>query len=426
MHHSDSTPAGFALYQRGLGGYSRSPELLVPIHLKPLLLQEEKLKEEELQKLQRQEELEKALEEELNRKPSKSNHGQKKGQSEEETEAQTKTWADIEAKDKERNPRLSYPVFRSEQAMTLFKNAKRGADKDDNERLDKVYQSLVASGSTHRSIARPKDIRPLAHLAATQGHMKEVVTYVMDQLNLARHSRKPVRLPPMLLCGEPGVGKTHFVTALAQALATSIYIQRMDCDLTSSFLMGSDKKWSNSDCGILFRQVVMGQHANPIIVLDELDKTARHVSYGSPLASLYSVLEPLSAKSVRDISLDFEFDVSQVTFIATCNDATLLDQPLRSRFREFHIMPPNAQECLVLAQEVMRSTLDAVGVKGFSKDVAMHRHLAHLPARQIFQLTQDALGKAVAAGRSAFARNDFPSWLFEDQDEEGACTHVLH
>ena len=58
MHHSDSTPAGFALYQRGLGGYSRSPELLVPIHLKPLLQLEEKLKEEELQKLQRQEELE--------------------------------------------------------------------------------------------------------------------------------------------------------------------------------------------------------------------------------------------------------------------------------------------------------------------------------------------------------------------------------
>lgn len=170
--------------------------------------------------------------------------------------------------------------------------------------------------------------------------------------------------------------------------------------------------------GILFEILVLGKHANPIIVLDELDKSQRSLSYGSPLTSLYSVLEPLSAKCVRDISLLFEFDASQVTWIATANNALILDQPLRSRFREFHIMPPSAPECLVLAEEVMRAAIQSVAVKGFKTDVSLRRHLAHLPARQISQLTLEAVANAVAANRMVLRQEDFPRWLFDDGDDD--------
>ncbi|MDP3760455.1 MAG: ATP-binding protein, partial [Ramlibacter sp.] len=101
------------------------------------------------------------------------------------------------------------------------------------------------------------------------------------QLDLICVFSQPVRLQPMLLVGEPGVGKTHFAQALAEALATTIHIQQMDSDLTSAFLMGSDRKWGNSQQGMLFERVVLGQHANPVIVLDELDKSQRSLTYGS-------------------------------------------------------------------------------------------------------------------------------------------------
>ena len=217
-------------------------------------------------------------------------------------------------------------------------------------------------------------------------------------------------------------------------------------------ILGSDSKWGNSQHGVLFEIVVLGQHANPIIVLDEIDKPSRSLSYGSPVSSLYSVLEPVSAKGVRDISLMFEFDASQVTWIATANTAMYLDPPLRSRFREFHIMPPTAAECLVLAEEVMRASIQSVGIKGAAdklrgevpkaflvvkegKNISeedlryfLRRHLAHLPARQIFQLTLDAIANAVAADRKELRREDFPGWLFEDEasGQGGKVTQYLH
>jgi ATP-dependent Lon protease len=285
---------------------------------------------------------------------------------------------------------------------------------------------LLQRGTTLREIAKPKSLKPLEILAAKQPHMKEVVKFVMAQINLAQHSRKPVRLQPMLLVGEAGVGKTHFVQSLALALSTTIHIQQMDSDLSTAFLMGSDRTWGNSQHGMLFSKVVLGQHANPVIVLDELDKSQRSYSHGSPLSGLYSVLEPISAKALRDISLLFQFDASQVTWIATANNAELLDQPLRTRFREFHIMPPTAEECLVLAEEVMRAAIESVGVKGFQTDVSMRRHLAHLPARQIWQLTLEALAKAVSASRNVLRKEDFPLWLFDESGDSDTAPRQLH
>jgi ATP-dependent Lon protease len=248
--------------------------------------------------------------------------------------------------------------------------------------------------------------------------MKEVVSFVKEQLQLSQISRNPVRLQPMLLVGEPGVGKTHFAQGLAAALATTVYVQQLDTDLSMSMLLGSDRKWSNSQHGVLFEQVVLGKHANPIIVLDEIDKVSRFSSRGSPVNGLYSVLEPVSARKVRDISLMFEFDVSQVTWLATANDATLLEPALRSRFREFHIQTPDAQECLVLAEEVMRAAIASVNITGFSTNVSIKRHLAHLPARQIWQLTLDAMAKAVTQERRHLLVEDLPAWLLEPQEGE--------
>lgn len=77
-------------------------------------------------------------------------------------------------------------------------------------------------------------------------------------------------------------------------------------------------------------------------------------------------------------------------------------------------MPPSASECLVLAEEVMRAAIQSVAVKGFKTNVSLRRHLAHLPARQISQLTLEAVANAVAANRNELYQEDFPPWLFDD------------
>lgn len=423
MSQTDTDPPGFALYRLYQDDYSRRHEMLVPSHLKDDLEAESKrrFREKEAEqdkasamaKVQAREDAISSFHASGSNDPGTDNNSVK-SKEQIELEKATQAWARIDASDRTRSSRHRCPVFKYEQALVLLKSLNKG-DADNRVRLEGIYRELLQRGTNLREIARPKSLKPLQTLAEKQPHMKEVVHFVMAQINMARRSQKPVRLQPMLLVGEAGVGKTHFAQALAQALCTTIHIQALDSDLTSSVFLGSDRKWGNSQHGVLFETVVLGQHANPIIVLDEIDKPSRSTSYASPVSSLYSVLEPVSAKGVRDISLMFEFDVSQVTWIATANTAMYLDPPLRSRFREFHIMPPTAAECLVLAEEVMRASIESVGIKGFKPDVSLRRHLAHLPARQIYQLTLEAVANAVAADRKELRQVDFPGWLFEDE-----------
>jgi len=69
-----------------------------------------------------------------------------------------------------------------------------------------------------------------------------------------------------------------------------------------------------------------------------------------------------------------------------------------------------------------------VAVKGFKPDVSLRRHLAHLPARQIWQFTLEAIANAVAANRKVLQQQDFPRWLFDDAaaNEASAATKYLH
>ena len=127
----------------------------------------------------------------------------------------------------------------------------------------------------------------------------------------------------------------------------------------------------------------------------------------------------------------FEFDARQVTWIATANDAIFLDQPFcAADFGNFTSCRrrPSTAECLVLAGEVMRTAIDSVGITGFKPDVSLRRHLAHLSARQISQLTLEAVAHAVAAQRKELQKGNFPRWLFDPEatGESSTPPHYMH
>lgn len=315
-----------------------------------------------------------------------------------------------------------YPVFHPNHGLALYQRMSR-YNKEDRERYQLVYEQMRANGHL-RAIARPSPAA-LQQLALSQPHMAPVVEFVQDQIALARRARKPLRIPPILLAGEPGIGKTHFAQGLAKSLSAPLSIQRLDSDLTGALFLGSDRKWGNSQHGLLFELLILGKVANPVVVLDEIDKINRSADRAQ--SSLYSLLEPVSAAHLRDISLEFEFDASLVTWIATANDATRLDDPLRSRFKEFHIQMPNAEQCLVLAREVMSSTIRDTGVRGFSIETyRLERYLAHLPARHIQQITREAMARALKAGRTSLQRQDLPPALRDIHPSHGDAGGYLH
>ena len=238
----------------------------------------------------------------------------------------------------------------------------------------------------------------------------------MQHQALSSRSRAALPMTPILLNGEPGLGKTHFAFELAALIGTTCRRVAFDTPVTAATLMGSDRRWSNTQVGLLFELVCLGQYANPVIVLDELDKARRERDW-NPLGPLHTLLEPSTAAKVRDVSADFEFDASQVIWIATSNDSRLLKSPLRSRFREFNIVRPDAAGALASSKAVLKTSfaaLQLVRVAPPSKELAVA--LAHLTPREITQALKVAVATAIQKGKNAVDLNDLPEGICDELD----------
>ncbi len=243
----------------------------------------------------------------------------------------------------------------------------------------------------------------------------------------ATENQPPVRLPPMLLFGPPGVGKTHFCESLAKVLGVPVRRHPMDQAETSSALLGSDATWGNSRFGLVFDLLGLGDYANPLVILDELDKAQviakSSGGLSSPTGVLHSLLEPISAANVRDISLDLEMDASQITWIATANYPWWVPETLRSRFKEFLIAPPDARQAIQLARSVVKSALKAAGFGIGEPDRQFVLAVAHLSAREIYQATVSAAASAARDNAKAVGLMHLPRDAHQGEaGVEGAYT----
>jgi len=232
--------------------------------------------------------------------------------------------------------------------------------------------------------------------------------------------KPPVRLPPLLLYGPPGVGKTHFCESLAKVLGVPVRRHPMDQAETSSALLGSDAVWGNSRYGLVFDLLGLCDYANPLVILDELDKAQvigkSSGGLSSPTGVLHSLLEPVSAVNVRDISLDLELDASQIAWIATANYPWWVPATLRSRFREFLITPPDAEQAIQLARSVVKHALRAAGFGAGEPDRRIVVAMAHLSAREIFQATIMAAARSAAQGTAVLRLEHLPAALLAELD----------
>nr|WP_326528033.1 AAA family ATPase [Rhodoferax sp.] len=307
-------------------------------------------------------------------------------------------------------------VYAWDEPLKLI-NSLRIFDKDINARNQKIYEALRTKGN-RRILARPRDDRidqVMSKLRYQHPNFGEVIDLVRKQFLMAVRSGKPLAIPPILLLGPPGVGKTHFCSTLAQGIGSVVHKISFDSAITSSVLLGSDKHWGNSTTGGLFEAVAMSSFANPVFLLDEIDKPRSH--YQSPLASLHSVLEPVSNKTVTDISIGFEFSVQHVIFIGAGNDPLAIPSTIRSRFTEFRIEAPTSQDALTMADVMVRSSHATLNNPDFcmpGRDIS--RLVAHLTPREQRKAMEAAYASAIADGRDRLSRDDLPADVLADDE----------
>lgn len=317
-----------------------------------------------------------------------------------------------------------WPVFTQEALLRWLDWPQRQVvDRPMRERVEHAYKTLKSRGPWRRLIAPEVALRSLGALDESHPHLAAVTSLVRERFKLAVRSAAPVSVPPILLLGSAGVGKTHYAKALAVALGSRMALVSLDSATTSDEFLGSSKHWGNTSSGLLYSLVVMGDHAAPVVVLDELDKAKTHYS-GSSLAALHGLLEPVTAAVVTDLSMDITFDARHVVWLATANRIDRLSPSLISRFKVFEVSTPSAEDGIRIARAVAANVVREFGPPGFETPPrAIGAWLGHLTAREVRQAVSDAVARAVTNGRSILRRTDFDPHVLADESVPSGILH---
>lgn len=111
--------------------------------------------------------------------------------------------------------------------------------------------------------------------------------------------------------------------------------------MTASFaLTGGNIQWGEGNIGFIANSLIDSDVANPIFLIDEIDKSHGNYQY-NPINAIYSLLEPHSAKHFRDEALEIKLDANRVIWIATANNLNEVPGLIQSRFTVISIERPD-------------------------------------------------------------------------------------
>ena len=190
------------------------------------------------------------------------------------------------------------------------------------------------------------------NLTAEFPWMNAAIDRIFDDLRLHHLRAGPrwFKFRPMLLVGQPGIGKSRFARRVSELVGLSLRTINLGGSTDARDITGTSRGWGTATPSAIVRTLREAEMGNPLVLVDEVEKASESRHNGRVIDVLLTLLEPEGARHWYDECLCRNFDLRHVNWLLAANSADNLPAPLLSRLAVIKIgKPPSTAFPSILA-----------------------------------------------------------------------------